>query len=78
MNGHSTSGCALATDCGDLSEAPEKKFATLSLNEGEPDGAGADGGGAAELCGPAAGTEPVVAGAPILLLPGPHPPGVGA
>ncbi len=46
MKGQSTSGCALATGCGVLSDAPEKKFAILSLKEGEPDGAGAPGGGA--------------------------------
>src|SRR5271165_7286872 len=72
MNGQSTSDCALATGCGPLSDLLEKKLAILSLNDGElagAAGAGAGGGGAAAVCGPVAGTEPVVTGAPILLLP---------
>ena len=59
MNGHSTSGCALATVWGALSDLEEKKFETRSLNEGEPAGAegAADGGAAAvwELAGSGTG-----------------------
>ncbi len=69
MNGHSTSGCALATVWGALSDLEEKKFETRSLNEGEPAGAeGAADGGAAAVW-EFAGTEPVVTGEPMLLLP---------
>ncbi len=69
MNGHSTSGCALATVWGALSDFEEKKFETRSLNEGELAGAeGAAGGGAAAVS-ELAGTEPVVTGEPMLLLP---------
>src|ERR1700745_1905547 len=64
-NGHSTSGCALATGCGSFCVAPEKKLAILSLNEGVLGGEGAGGvaaGAEAELAaGAAAGTEGGVA-----------------
>src|SRR3984957_4837317 len=53
MKGQSTSGWALATACGPLADAPEKKFVILSLKDGEPVGAG---GGSAALDG--AGVAP--------------------
>jgi hypothetical protein len=59
----------LATAWGALADLEEKKFETRSFNEGELAGAeGAAGGGAAAVW-ELAGTEPVVTGEPILLLP---------
>jgi hypothetical protein len=52
-----------------LSDLEEKKFDTRSLSEGEPAGADAAGGGGAAAVWELAGTEPVVTGEPILLLP---------
>src|SRR5262249_59921979 len=62
-NGHSTSGCALVTDCGSLCVAPEKKLAILSFKDGVLGVAGAVGAPADPAAGGAA-VDAVVAGTP--------------
>jgi hypothetical protein len=71
MNGHSTSGCALVTGWGDLSDLEEKKFDIRSLNDGEPAGAAGAAAGGEPAWGAgaeAAGAAVVATGVPMLPL----------